>query len=302
MKRIYVIIVVMLMAQMTFAQHYIGVGASFSSPFQLDESTATKPVIGWGEGITLQYQYRRRHFLLSIGAALSGEHPRVGVVEEYYKSPLMKDTRGLEFIYLGALKDRTDLSSTLWFHTPVMMGFEIQPFYMMVGAEYSLSITSWTHQTGQMAAAADYRRRYYDDYIDDMFTHGYHDYEPVSSRGVMKYKNDMRLLAEIGGTVRVGRSDKGLDKLLRIGTFAEIGMMNVLDNSPTQTITTKRDKTEWDPTQYLHVSMNHIYSVTDTKVGPLRNIVVGVRVTYFLPVGGRQLPKRHKCLTCGKYI
>ena len=286
MKRKLVIIAAILTMQMTFAQHYIGVGASVSSPIQLDKSAATKPLIGWGEGVTLQYQYRRGHFLLSIGAAVSGEHPRVSVADETF-DPRMMDTRGIEFNYLGSLKSRSDLSSTLWFHTPVMIGFETYPFYMMVGAQYSLFLTSWTHQTAQLAAAADYLGRYYDDYIDDMFTHGYHSYEPVSSKGQMKYKNDIRALVELGGTLPIGQNSNGLDRLLRIGAYAEIGLMDVLDKPAAQ------NKTEWDVSQYMHVAMNHIYSAANANAGSLRNIVVGVRVTCLFPAGGEAKKSKH---------
>ena len=286
MKRKLVIIAAILTVQMTFAQHYIGVGASVSSPIQLDKSSATKPLIGWGEGVTLQYQYRRGHFLLSIGAAVSGEHPRISVADETF-DPRMIDTRGIEFNYLGSLKSRSDLSSTLWFHTPVMIGFETYPFYMMVGAQYSLFLTSWTHQTAQLAAAADYLGRYYDDYIDDMFTHGYHSYEPVSSKGQMKYKNDIRALVELGGTLPIGQNSNGLDRLLRIGAYAEIGLMDVLDKPAAQ------NKTEWDVSQYMHVAMNHIYSAANANAGSLRNIVVGVRVTCLFPAGGESKKSKH---------
>ena len=286
MKRKLVIIAAILTMQMTFAQHYIGVGASVSSPIQLDKSAATKPLIGWGEGVTLQYQYRRGHFLLSIGAAVSGEHPRISVADETF-DPRMIDTRGIEFNYLGSLKSRSDLSSTLWFHTPVMIGFETYPFYMMVGAQYSLFLTSWTHQTAQLAAAADYLGRYYDDYIDDMFTHGYHSYEPVSSKGQMKYKNDIRALVELGGTLPIGQNSNGLDRLLRIGAYAEIGLMDVLDKPAAQ------NKTEWDVSQYMHVAMNHIYSAANANAGSLRNIVVGVRVTCLFPAGGESKKSKH---------
>ena len=285
MKRIVGFIAVLLMAQMAIAQHYIGVGASVSSPFQLDKSAATKPLVGWGEGVTLQYQYRHNHFLLSIGAAMSGEHPRVGVDDEKF-SEHMIDTRGIEFNYLGHLINRRDLSSSLWFHTPVMLGFETYPFYMLVGAEYSLFIASWTHQRGRMASAADYYGRYYDDYIDDMFTHGYHDYEPVSTKGQMRYKNDIRLLVELGGTLTIGPSKNGLDQLLRIGAFAEVGLLDVLD----QPYTPK--KTEWDVSQYMNVAMNHLYSAADANTGAVRNIVVGVKVTCLFPAGGQ--PDKNK--------
>ena len=278
-------IVTILLAQMSFAQHYIGVGASLASPFQLDKSEVTKPLVGWGEGVTLSYQYRHGHFLMSIGAAVSGEHPRVGVADEKY-SPRMIDTEGREFIYLGSLESHSDLSSTLWFHTPVMIGFEVYPFYMMVGAQYSLFLTSWTHQTAQLAAGADYLGRYYDDYIDDMPTHGYHDYEPVSTKGQMKYKNDVRLLAELGGTIRIGQSKNGLDRLLRIGAFAEVGLMNVLGTP------TVPNKTVWDVSEYMHVAMNHVYSAEDGNAGSVRNIVVGVRATCLFPAGGK--PEKHK--------
>ncbi|MBQ6790999.1 MAG: hypothetical protein IJP76_06105 [Paludibacteraceae bacterium] len=285
MKRIVAFIAVLLMASMAFAQHYIGVGASLSSPFQLDKSDATKPLFGWGEGVSLQYQFRRNHFLLSIGAAMSGEHPRVGVADENFSAHMI-DTRGIEFNYLGHLISRRDLSSNLWFHTPVMVGFETYPFYMLVGAQYSLFIASWTHQKGLMASAADYYGRYYDDYIDDMFTHGYHDYEPVSTKGQMRYKNDIRLLVELGGTLPIGPSKNGLDQLLRIGAFAEVGLLDVLDQPSAP------DKTEWDVSQYMNVSMNHLYSAANANTGALRNIVVGVKVTCLFPVGGQ--PDRNK--------
>lgn len=287
MKKIVGIIVVILMAQMSFAQHYIGFGVSASSPFQLDKSDATKPLVGWGEGVSLQYQYRHGHFLLSIGAAVSGEHPRVGVEDEKYTAAMI-DTRGIAFKYIGDLKSRSDMSSSVWFHTPVMIGFETYPFYMMVGAQYSLFISSWTHQRGQMAAGADYYGRYYDDYIDDMPTHGYHSYEPVSTKGQMKYKNDIRLLVELGGTISIGQNKKGLDKLLRIGAFAEVGLMNVLDAPTTQ------NKTDWDPTQYMNVSMNHAYTAVNTNTGSLRNIVVGARITCLFPAGGEKETNKHK--------
>lgn len=261
-----------------------------SSPLQLDKSAATRPLFGVGEGITLQYQYRYEHFLLSIGASVSGEHPRVGVADETY-SPRMTDTRGIEFTYNGLMKNRSDLSTTLWFHTPVMIGFETYPFYLMAGVQYSLSLTSWTHQTGQMAAAADYLGRYYDEHIDDMPTHGYHDFEPVSTRGRMKYKNDIRLLVELGGTVKIGQGRNRLDRLLRIGAFAEIGMMNVLDNPTTE------NQTEWDVSQYMDVSMNHVYSAANANTGSVRNVVAGVKVTCLFPAGGQQersKPRRYK--------
>ncbi len=297
MKRIGALIVTILLAQISFAQHYIGVGASVSSPFQLyklDQFNETKPLVGFGEGVTLRYEYRRGHFLLSIGAAVSGEHPRVGVADETFAAQMI-DTRGIEFMYLGSLKNRSDMSSSLWFHTPVMIGFEFQPFYMMVGAQYSLFLASWTHQTAQLASAADYYGRYYDDYIDDMFSHGYHSYEPVSTKGQMKYKNDVRLLVELGGTIKIGQGKNGLDRLLRIGAFAEVGLLNVLDKPTTPT------KTEWDVSQYMNVTMHHVYSAYPINMwdggpnpytGSLRNIVVGVRATCLFPVGGEQ--NKHK--------
>ena len=283
MKRISVIIVTLFLAHMTYAQHYLGVGAALSSPFQLDQLDETKPLFGWGESLSLQYQYRYRHFLLSIGATISGEHPRVGIENETYQ-PEMIDTRGIEFQYLGSLISRRDLSSNVWFHTPVMIGFETYPFYMMVGAQYSLFITSWTHQKALMAAGADYHGRYYDDYIDDMFTHGYHDYEPVSNKGRMQYKNDVRLLVELGSTLSIGYGKNGLDQLLRIGAFAEVGLMDVLGEPATQ------NKTEWYPKEedYMNVAMNHIYSSADASTSSLRNMVVGVKVTCLFPAGGKQ--------------
>ena len=278
MKRIVGFIVTILIVQLGFAQHYIGVGASLSSPFQLDKSTATTPLVSWGEGVTLQYHYRHGHFLMSIGASISGEHPRVSVKDEDFDVPMI-DTRDSTFSYIGNLRSRSDLSSSLWFHTPIMIGFETHSFYMMVGAQYSVFLASWTHQRAQLEAAANYLGRYYDDHINDMPTHGYSYYQQSPPGEKMKYKNDVRLLVELGGTLKIGQGKNGLDRLLRIGAFAEVGLMNVLDQPSTP------KKTEWYTDQFLYTKMHHIYSAADANVGAVRNIVVGVRVTCLFPTG-----------------
>jgi hypothetical protein len=289
MKRINLIIAIILMAQMSFAQHYVGFGASLSSPFQVDKSNSTKPLFGWGEGIHVQYQYCVGHFIVSAGATLTGEHPRVGVDDEDFVAR-MRDTRhdrlsgseGIVFDYLGSVIKRKDLSSTVWLNFPVMVGLEIFPFYVMAGAEYSLFLASWTHQTAQMASIGDYLGRYYK-VVDDMPTHGYHTYEPVETKGRMQYKNDIRVLFEIGGTIPFIVNRRAPDHLLRIGAFAEVGLRNVLNNS------TNIPKTEWDVSQYMHVRMNHVYA-SNANTGAVRNIVVGVKATYLLPIG--ELPKK----------
>ena len=102
----------------------------------------------------------------------------------------------------------------------------------------------------------------------------------------MKYKNDVRLLAELGGTIRIGQSKNGLDRLLRIGAFAEVGLMNVLGTPSVP------NKTVWDVSEYMHVTMNHVYSAEDGNAGSVRNIVVGVRATCLFPAGGQ--PEKHK--------
>lgn len=281
MKRRYLIIAMILLTQMIFAQHYVGVGASISSPFQIDKSNATKPLFGWGEGLSVQYQYSAGHFIVSAGASLTGEHPRIGVADESI-SPRMKDTRGIDFNYLGSIVKRQDLSSTVWFNVPVMIGLEVFPFYIMAGAEYSLFLASWTHQTAQMASVGDYLGRYYK-VVDDMPTHGYHSYEPVQTKGRMQYKNDIRVLFEIGGTLAFTFNRREPDHLLRIGAFAEVGLRNVLKNS------TDIPQTEWDVSQYMHVRMNHVYA-SNANTGAVRNVVVGVRATYLIPVG--EQPKK----------
>jgi len=51
-------------------------------------------------------------------------------------------------------------------------------------------------------------------------------------------------------------------------------------------------KTEWDVSQYMNVTMHHVYSAGDVDPGSLRNIVVGVRATCLFPIGGEQ--NKHK--------
>lgn len=271
MRKAFVFIVSILCCGALWSQHWIGVSANADLAWQLDNMPETKTKLGGGGGIGFVYQFQLNHFILETGLEGKFTYNPVGVADSLLHFNMI-DTKGTPFIYNGYLKDRTDVSKNLSVSLPLMLGVENNYFYALVGAKLNYTLLSRTHQTAQLATTGDYDIYY--ETLENVPTHGLHDYIKEESKGSMNYKLDARVAAELGTVFySSNRSMK-----YRIGVFAEYGVLNVRKSSIDISLLTP------DLTEYMHVNMNHIYSSSLSPTSPVHNLLCGLRFSILFNV------------------
>ncbi|MBR1631581.1 MAG: hypothetical protein IJ680_06955 [Paludibacteraceae bacterium] len=273
------------------SQHYVGFGANVQSPMHIDNLPQTSTRFGLGGGAEFAYEYRHGNFLLNLGVGAEYVSSRQRVDDEHLQVS-MTDTRGINFTYNGSLQKRTDVIRVVNIPLSLRLGFEAGQFYLLAGATYALRVGGSSLQQAELATEGDYNGRYYVP-LTDMPNHGYHDYEHTSTSGEIARLNDLRLHLEVGTDRQMLRSGRKVKPVLRIGVFAEYGLLNLIDNP------TDRQITELDVQQYMQVRLNNVYYSTLARGGKANSFTAGVKVTVLMGVGGTS--KRFRKSKCHCY-
>ncbi len=267
------------------AQHYVGFSVAGDMPFVLDKLSLTRPVISGGGEAGAVYQYQYKHLLLQTGLQLGLQVPKVAVDDEQLEAR-MTDTRGVRFVYLGSLRSRQDASVQLGAGVPLMIGYGGQYFYALAGARYYQILTANTTQKAQLRTVGDYEGRYYD-LFENMPNHGYHDFQPVESKGRMSYRYDIQVLVEIGGRIRLGgkrMSSRTTDKsILQVGVWASYGVMDI---QPKQNVQSLERLSVPDYTEYMQVDMTYVYKSKEGVNASIHALNAGLKATLLFSVGG----------------
>lgn len=274
------------------AQSYLGpsVGGNFVQT--TDKLPQTKTRLGGGGEIGLAYEWQKEYLLLRTGVFYSLQCPSLAVDSQWLEQEML-DTRGMRFTYRGLLYQRTDRLYTHQLTVPFMVGGTWRGVYLLGGLKLSVALAATARQDALLYTAGDYQGRYYD-WFENMPNHGYHDAEPVSSSHAINLNRfDLRLAAELGYAF-VLNPYTGLkpSPLLRVGLFAEYGMLNFLSSESTLPRTTP----DWS--QYLHVNMTHIYASEESAASRANLLSYGIRLTLLFPTSNAPQPS-NKCLCLG---
>lgn len=307
----------------SLAQHYVGPVFSGGLVQTVDDMRQTQSRISGGGEIGVAYQYQHGHLLLHTGLNYTLQCP-VQSVDSQWLSHSMIDTRGVAVTYRGLLANRADQLFLHQLSIPFMIGGNWSGVYLLAGLKFSVALAAQARETAALRTAGDYNGRYYE-WFEDMPNHGYHDFEPVSSCQNLPLSNsasansfsnpaanslsgtlgalsrfDLRLAAELGYTFRLNihpsrynprmnpHSAFAPAPLLRVGVFAEYGMINMLSGSSSlpssagSSSLPPRTTTDWS--QYLSVSMNHIYASDEAAKAHANMLFFGIRITLLFPV------------------
>jgi len=277
------------------AQHYVGPALSGGLVQTLDDLRQTQSRLSGGGELGLAYQYQHGHLLLHMGLNYTLQCP-VQSVDSQWLNQSMIDTRGVAVTYRGLLDNRSDQLFLHQLSIPFMVGGSWSGFYLLAGLKFSVTLAAQARETAALRTAGDYNGRYYE-WFEDMPNHGYHDFEPVrSSQNLMLNRFDLRLAAELGYTFRLQPySGLKLSPLLRVGVFAEYGMINMLSSAAASSGLPPRTTADWS--QYLSVSMNHIYASDEAAKARANLFFFGVRLTLLFPVATS--PDQYKCRCTG---
>ena len=318
----------------SLAQHYVGPALSGGLVQTLDDLRQTQSRLSGGGELGVAYQYQHGHLLLHMGLNYTLQCP-VQSVDSQWLNKSMIDTRGVAVTYRGLLDNRSDQLFLHQLSIPFMVGGSWSGFYLLAGLKFSVALAAQARETAALRTAGDYNGRYYE-WFEDMPNHGYHDFEPVrssqnlplssspssslssgasstnshsaaslsaSSSGSLN-RFDLRLAAELGYTFRLQPySGLKLSPLLRVGVFAEYGMINMLSSAASSSLSSAAassglpPRTTADWSQYLAVSLTHIYASDEAAKARANMLFFGVRLTLLFPVATS--PDQYKCRCTG---
>ena len=286
MKRVYLILFLSVWALLLSGQHYFGVAVGGMANYQFDNIDKTTSRLGGGAEIGGIYQLQKNKFLFQTGLGINYSVSVLGL-DSMSLSAKMIDTGGTPFTYRGVVYDRVDRSNVAELCVPLMLGFRVSLFYALVGAKFAYPLLATTRQTALLTTYGDYNGMFYEDFYD-MPQHGYANGQPVRSNGKIDFLYDVRACAELGGNWTL----LGLnDSQLAVALFAEYGVLNTLKGG-------NKNLVDVDYSQYMNITLNHIYTTMARNGAIVNNLHVGLRVSLLFPVGDvdSKHGKRGKCM------
>ena len=286
MKRVYLILFLSVWALLLSGQHYFGVAIGGMANYQFDNVNKTTSRLGGGAEIGGIYQLQKNKFLFQTGLGINYSVSVLGV-DSMSLSAKMIDTGGTPFTYRGVVYDRVDRSNVAELCVPLMLGFRVSLFYALVGAKFAYPLLATTRQTALLTTYGDYNGMFYEDFYD-MPQHGYANGQSVRSNGKIDFLYDVRACAELGGNWTLSGLN---DSQLAVALFAEYGVLNTLKGG-------NKNLVDVDYSQYMNITLNHIYTTMARNEAIVNNLHVGLRVSLLFPVGGvdSKHGKRGKCM------
>ena len=307
----------------SLAQHYVGPVFSGGLVQTVDDMRQTQSRISGGGEIGVAYQYQHGHLLLHTGLHYTLQCP-VQSVDSQWLSHSMIDTRGVAVTYRGLLANRADQLFLHQLSIPFMIGGSWSGVYLLAGLKFSVSMAAQARETAALRTAGDYNGRYYEWFEDmpnhgyhdfepvsscqnlplstsasaNSFSNSVAANSLSSTLGALS-RFDLRLAAELGYTFRLNihpshynprmnpHSAFAPAPLLRVGVFAEYGVINMISSQTSSPLGGGQEghpRTTTDWSQYLSVSMNHIYASDEAAKARANMFFLGLRITLLFPV------------------
>lgn len=277
-KEILLIIILLFISSQGISQHRIGVAMDGAMALRLDNSDMTEMGIGAQVGVGAVYQYCYNRFLLQTGITVSESYVQNAVDSQHIAVP-MRDTEEIDFIYRGEVYNRIDMMLLTELSIPLMLGVKLKCFYALGGIRFICPLAGFSFSNALLTTKGDYGNRYYE-MLENMPQHGYFTALPIDSdKEKISFPMNLNVGAEFGYSKFIG--NKMQDKkpfVLHVGAFVEYGVLNGLKDGSNLL-------TEVDCSQYMQVTMNHIYSTLSRQTYFMHHLSAGIRITFLWSVG-----------------
>jgi len=251
---------------------------------------------GYTTGFGFDYNYIGHGFIFQTGVGICWQDVRNTFANDSLITPAT-DSEGVDFTLRYDFANRVDRTRNLYVQLPVMAGTYIRNFYFLAGLKLNLQVAGNTQERLLVSTTATYDR--YIGTWGEMDNHGIRkDVEQIRDGERLKLPIDLMATAEIGYEWSLGnygkksyRKAEAKDYRLRLSAFAECGLLDIMPN-------TKADAYKIPsatPYDFSTFEFNHILSTSDAANYHVRNLFVGVRLSFFF--FGHQ--STEKCLFCG---
>ncbi|MGN1239869.1 MAG: hypothetical protein ACI4TV_03230 [Paludibacteraceae bacterium] len=292
--------------QYTGTHHLIGfyLDGMYSTFMQSIPQIASVPV-GSGFGGGLMYQYQRNSFVLNIGLGVRWQDVRLQVRDTAFTKYNVADSwtnqyDTLHYNLTYSFADRQDRSKSLYLQLPILAGQSFGTpsgaFYYLAGIKLSALLTGETSVRVTGTTTGEYDR--YMGIFQEMDNHGLRKNVEMSREGSkLSMKADLQASFECGyewaSPERKGyRTEDAHDWRLRIGVFADLGLINV---------NRSKDKLLIDiPADYMYdfseYNFNHILTTTTTIPHTAHNCFVGIKFTILYGFQAKE-----ECVICHEF-
>jgi len=290
----------------TGSHHLIGLSAEGSWSSLVSSMPAAKVAPGGGSGgLHLLYEYQYSGFIIQTGLGINYQRVTNGVRDTSIYHEHMLDTwsniNPVEFTLRHQFEQRYDVSEQAYGQLPLYFGhYILSPLgigYGLVGIQANYVV--WSNKTHMSAVGST--SGLYEKYIgvwEEMDNHGFRKEVPIERTGdPLKLKLDILAHIEMGYEFSTFRSAANyktrpgdrLDCRIRIGAFADFGILNICPNTG-NTLYDMPSSTLYDFPTY---QMSHIFSTADARDFWVRNLYTGLRLTVLF---GFQ--EKEHCILC----
>ncbi len=291
-------------SQYSGSHHLIGLAAEGGWSAFVSSLPAAALTPGGGiAGLNLLYEYQYSGFLLQTGLGVRYQRVFTAVADtSIYHEHMTSTWNGVpaEYTLKHRFENRLDMAQQLYARLPLYFGHYffgssgIGYFLAGIHADYAFWGSTQTTVTGTTSG----KYQHYVGIWEEMPNHGFRKEVPLTRTGdPLKLKFDLGAHLEIGyeyntrqgmKDYRVRPSDR-LDGRLRLAAFIDF---SVLDICP-KTREALYELPEATILDYPTYQMSHVYASADAATSWLRNLSVGIRVTFLI---GFQPEER--CILC----
>lgn len=278
--------------------HLIGLQAegAYATSFQSSQLMSAAPG-GYAAGMTLQYAYLNGPLFFQLGFGARWRDVQNRITDQYYTRETT-DAAGVTNKMTYAFEQRVDEARTVYAQIPFYVGGYIHGAYILGGVKALIPLWGDTRLKMLVSSKAQYEG--YIGPIEQMDNHGIRREVPLTPDQTQgkALKTQIDVLAVLEAGYELAFSNKGRpgyhrshmrDQRLRIGAFAELGILNHAPNG-NEPLYEVPDATKYDFQTFRY---NHVFATG--KVPTAHDFYAGLRVTYFF--FGHQT--KEKCLLCG---
>ena len=268
--------------------HLIGLSIEGSwSAFVNNMPQAALTPGGGSAGLHLLYEYQYSGFILQIGLGVAYQRVFTPVADTTIYHFNMVDPYSDVFTLKHQFYNRKDMAQQLYGQLPLYFGhyiFGSQGIgYFLAGVRFNYAFWGNTQQTLTGTTSGMYEK--YVGIWEEMDNHGFRKDVPIERSGSqLKLKFDVMAHAEIGYEYNTRQSAKDyrlrpsdrMDGRLRIAAFADFGILNTCPKTDLYFYEIPMESIYDFPTY----QMDHVFATKDAKTYWVRNIFVGIRLTF----------------------
>ncbi len=287
-KRIYILAISLLAAFSAMSQplttaeyHSFLLWFGGNTNTSVDRLEWTDSKLGAGGMFGVGYQWQKSLFALNTGLELSFQHRNLSIGDTEVSQPML-DTEQMPFTYRGWIKDRSDRMEAVDINIPILAGIQGKGAYLLAGLKLSINGYTWCHQNALFSTDGLYDRFY--DPLVNMPNHGFHDYQPTSTKHSAWLGAELFASAEFGLVIPTQKDNTKI----RLGLFGDYGFYQYNTRISNQ----QGNMLDTDWKNFLQLQLNHAYLSTEGAKAIVNNLHIGVKLTIQWQSG------HYPCLIC----